>query len=696
MGHSIEEPMLEAYIYETSQILENLERLLLTTEKEGVFDEDTLNEVFRSMHTVKGSSSMMMFNEISALAHKMEDIYFVIREEDKVAFDLESLIDISLEAVDYFKIELIKIRNTGKADGENNLLVDRMVNYLDDMREENSLHESLASVEEKANPKYYIGPSHELLEVSFYFSATIYFEEDGEMEAIKAYTIVHKIADLVEEVFYTPENIIDDETACQFIIDNGFNLVIKTKQTMEQIEEFLDETIFVESYVVHAIGQDAFEIFRPSIDHDSSNSDVRVPKTSKRYKEKPKVVPQHLSANSKTQSMISVNVGKLDGLMDMVGELVIAEAMVTQNPDVSALEIESFQKASRQLHKITCEMQDLVMEIRMVPLSTTFMKMHRIVRDMSKKLGKEVELKVIGEETEVDKNIIEKISDPLMHIIRNALDHGIEDVDSRIAAGKGERGTVTLEARNSGSDVLVIVRDDGKGLNKQELYHKALENGLIERPFEEMTDQEVYNLILHPGFSTKEAVTEFSGRGVGMDVVTKNIEAVGGTVVVESTENKGSAILLKIPLTLAIIEGMNIKVGASRFTIPIMNINESFRPGKDEVFEDPEGNEMIIVRGKCYPILRLHEFYDVETEVTSFENGILIMVEEDGRCCCLYADELLGQQQVVVKSLPEYLKIYKKVEGLGGCTLLGDGSISLILDVGRLKMSDIRHNYTAS
>jgi two-component system chemotaxis sensor kinase CheA len=301
--------------------------------------------------------------------------------------------------------------------------------------------------------------------------------------------------------------------------------------------------------------------------------------------------------------------------MDMVGELVITEAMVTQNPEFVSLEIESFDKASRQLHKITSELQDMVMAIRMVPLSTTFMKMHRIVRDMTRKLNKNVVLEVYGEETEVDKNIIEKIADPLMHIIRNSLDHGIENEKDREKQGKNIQGTISLEAKNSGSDVLIIIKDDGKGLDKQKLYDKAELQGLVHRPYEEMSNRELYNLILHPGFSTKEQVTEFSGRGVGMDVVAKNIESIGGTVIVDSEFDVGTTIVLKIPLTLAIIEGMNIKVGSARFTLPIMTIKESFRPKNSEIIKDPEGQEMIMVRGLCYPIFRLYDLYKISTDI---------------------------------------------------------------------------------
>jgi|GEM_PF-2999604 len=233
-------------------------------------------------------------------------------------------------------------------------------------------------------------------------------------------------------------------------------------------------------------------------------------------------------------------------------------------------------------------------------------------------------------------------------------------------------------------DVLIIVRDDGRGLSREKILKKAMDKGLIHKPESEMTDKEVFNLILLPSFSTKEGVTEFSGRGVGMDVVAKNIEAIGGSILVDSVPNAGTAITLKIPLTLAIIDGMNIKVGETLFTLPTISIIESFRPGPGDTFTDPDGNEMIMVRGSCYPILRLHRYYKIPADADNFDEGILIMVEHDEKRLCIFADELLGQQQIVVKSLPEYIRSFRRIKGLAGCTLLGDGNISLILDIGGL------------
>ncbi|MCT4593674.1 MAG: chemotaxis protein CheA [Anaeromicrobium sp.] len=680
----IDEPMIEVYVYETSQIVETLEQLMITSEKSGEFSQECINEIFRSMHTVKGSSAMMMFNDMSLLAHHMEDIFFVIRENPQVKYDFTLLVDIILESIDFFKIELMKISEGETPDGDNLELIEKVSQYLERVKKENHIEEKNSNGNKKTideKQKYYIRQSSKEENVKYY-KAKIHFKKDCEMENIRSYTVVHNIVDLVEEVHYKPNDIIENEQSAEEIRSKGFLLAIKSKSESKKIKEYLESTIFLENLEFDEINDSDYKELSKLYEDKDISEEIKIPETSKKYVEK-KSKKEEVSLSTK-QNIISVNVDKLDKLMDMVGELVIAQAMVTQNPEVTSLEIESFHKASRQLHKISGELQDLVMAIRMVPLSTTFMKMHRIVRDMTRKLGKNVELDVYGEETEVDKNIIEKIADPLMHIIRNAIDHGIEDEQTRVENGKNRQGTIVLEAKNSGSDVLIIIKDDGKGLHKKALYEKADSNGLVNRPFEEMSNREIYNLILHPGFSTKQKVTEFSGRGVGMDVVTKNIESIGGSVIVDSELGHGTTIILKIPLTIAIIEGMNIKVGETRFTIPIMTIEESFRPENNEIICDTQGQEMIMVRGRCYPILRLHDFYKIPTEIKDFNDGILIMVQ-DGECnFCIFADELLGQQQVVVKSLPNYIKKYRKIKGLGGCTLLGDGSISLILDVGEL------------
>jgi len=314
----------------------------------------------------------------------------------------------------------------------------------------------------------------------------------------------------------------------------------------------------------------------------------------------------------------------------------------------------------------------------MVPLSLTFQKMHRIVRDMCRKLGKEVNLEIFGEETEVDKNIIEQITNPLMHLIRNSVDHGIEMPDDRARFGKPRAGTVTLEAKNESGDVWIIVKDNGAGLNKQKIYEKARRLGLTAKNREELSDKEINQFILAAGFSTNAAVTEYSGRGVGMDVVVKGIENVGGSVTLDSTEGQGTQISIKIPLTLAILEGMIVNVGQTNFVIPITSIKESFKANETYNIAEVNGEDIIMIRGEPNPIIKLSERFSLNRKAENYYDGIMILVENETHSVCLYVDAILGQRQVVVKPLPAYIK---EVKGISGCTLLGDGSISLILDV---------------
>jgi two-component system, chemotaxis family, sensor kinase CheA len=677
----ISEPMLDMYIFETTQNVEQLEMVILGIEKSGCYDQTSINDIFRIMHTIKGSSSMMLFNNISSLAHTIEDVFYFLRENKAIEADCPTLSDFILESIDFIKTELEKIKKGDNADGDASALTSEIKGFLERIKGGCAPAAAIERpvLQEEARHNYIPAINKGIMPDRNTFKAVIHFEEGCEMENIRAYAVIHNMKEFSDEVTFIPENIIDSDDSVGIIRNEGFQIFVRTEKTYEEMERFFLQTIYLKELELVQLEQEEKIV---QLDKPKSivleDSPVKVPE----MKEKENKTHEKDVQTSVSQSIISVNVAKLDKLMDLVGEMVIAEAMVSQNPDLAGLELENFQKASRQLHKITNELQDMVMSVRMVPLATTFQKMQRIVRDMCKKLNKEVQLNLIGEETEVDKNIIEHISDPLMHLVRNSLDHGIGCEQERQAAGKSKTGRVTLEAKNAGSDVLIIVKDDGKGLNKEKILKRARENGLLVKPEAEMSEKEIYNLIFSAGFSTKENVTEFSGRGVGMDVVIKNIEAIGGTVDVESAEGKGTDIILKIPLTLAIIDGMNIKVGDSRYTLPITSIRESFRPKENEIIVDPDNNEMIMVRKQCYPILRLHRYYDVKNAKTDFSEGILIMVEQDGKAVCLLADELLGQQQVVVKSLPGYIKNVKRIGGIAGCTLLGDGNISLILDVG--------------
>jgi two-component system, chemotaxis family, sensor kinase CheA len=659
------EPMLEMFIFETTQNVEQLEQLILNGEKNNGYSKTAINEIFRIMHTIKGSSAMMLYNDISTLAHSLEDMFFFLREEEPHNVDYHAISDLVLAGVDYIKTGLEMIKNNQSIDENPDTLNKSIQGFLNALKGEGLTKEAIKKQDAVRHISFPDVFGKRI------FKANLYFDDGCEMENIRAFMVIQKLKEIANEIRYEPEDITENDECAGIIRSEGFKISIGTDSEYNEVHKVLMDTLFLKDLELVEINKKEESM------HEAGNiqavSNIR---------------NADIPSGSSHQSIISVNVTKLDMLMDLIGELVISEAMVVQNPDLAGLSLDNFQKAARQHRKIIGELQDIALSIRMVPLSATFHKMNRIVRDMSQKLSKEVRLEIIGEETEVDKNIIEHISDPLMHLIRNSIDHGIEPAEERKAKGKPEIGTIVLEAKNAGGDVLIIVKDNGKGLNKEKILARAKESGLLGGPGSGLTDKEIYSYIFLPGFSTNEQVTEFSGRGVGMDVVTKNLEAVGGNVSVDSVPDNGTTITLKIPLTLAIMDGMTVRVGKSTYTIPIISIKESFKVKEDDVITDPAGNEMILIRGRCYPVLRLNERYEVKTDVTSIPDGIMIMVENEDKGICLLADELIGEQQVVVKALPDYIKNIKKVTGLAGCTLLGDGSISLILDVAGLIKSE--------
>jgi len=479
------------------------------------------------------------------------------------------------------------------------------------------------------------------------------------------------------EFEYKPENIENIPETSQEIIENGF-FVYVNKEYLDTATEVISKALNVKNYTVFEYNEDAQNkkedetiISQTACSADLNNSIS--------------------STNSKQcrQSLITVNLSKLDKLVDIVGELVIAESMVESDADIKRLNSESFKKSTRQVRKLTDELQDIVMSLRMVPISGTFNKMHRVVRDMGKELNKDVELVLNGEDTEIDKTIADCISDPIMHLVRNAMDHGIESEEKRISAGKNKKGKITLSAFNTGGEIHITVEDDGRGFDSEKILEKAEAKGLLTKPASEYTQKEAFQFLMLPGFSTNDDITEYSGRGVGMDVVKSNVEKVGGTIVLESNEGLGSKITFKIPLTLTIVSGMQVVVGNSEFIIPIKSIHQSFKTKKNEIIHNPEQGEMILIREKCYRIIRIHEYFNINTDITNIEDGILIFVESGDNSACLFVDKIIGEQQVVVKPLPIILNKYNlKESGIYGCSILGDGSINLILDVGNLMESN--------
>ncbi len=691
--------MLDMYLFETNSLLEQLDSILLNAEKSKLFTMDDVNEIFRIMHTIKGSSAMMEFSSLMKIAHKTEDLFYIIRDKGVETFDAvcseaehHELFNLVFNTIDFMRSEIEKIENDEPLTDNIDQELEKISNFIDKINthfgntqnsdsKENANTEQAAESTEKEQPKEQTKAANEELPDKSPFFLKVFFDDGCGMENLRAFMLVTAIKDVCSDFTFYPKDIETNSETAHQIIDNGFLIGFKSKDDLDKSVAVLKGQSNIYTYEI-------IENEQPVKEEKSTPTDaVKKEEPSEKKAKKPAANSSSSSHSSQNkQSLISVNLSKLDSLMAIVGEIVITESMVTSCPELAGLKLDSFTKSARQLRKLTDELQDISMSIRMVPISGVFQRMNRIVRDMGQKLNKDVELVLIGEDTEVDKAIVDCIGDPIMHIVRNSMDHGIEETaEERIKLGKDPKGKITLKAEHTGSEVIISITDDGKGMDPQAILEKAARNGILTKPESEYTKKEILNLTLIPGFSTNETVTEFSGRGVGMDVVKKNIEQVGGVVSISSEVGEGTCTTLKIPLTMAIVDGMEIAVGKSIFTIPIHNIRQSFKISASEIIHNVDNSEVIKRMDEFYPVFRLHEIYGLQTDITNIEDGIIIWVESGDKSYCLFVDELLGGQQVVVKPLPAYLNDFNiKNSGIAGCTILGDGNISIILDIANL------------
>lgn len=698
--------MLDMYLYENGQLLEKLEELVLDEKDEDCFSESSINEIFRIMHTIKGSSGVMMYENVMTVSHKLEDIFFVLRDEGPDKAPHAELIDYMFQVMDYISGEFDKIRNGDEPDTDASDLIKGLETFLDEIKSGKSKKSNKSDSDDVM--QFYVAPAQNAV-VSKYYNIKIGYHADTIMSNIRAYSAVYSLKEVAEDILYYPEDIVSNEKSSDTILAEGFKILLQTKEDADKIKGLVDNSAEVSYVEIEEIDSNAFakgfyggpdiapgEV-QINLDGKIEASDVIIAPAEPEKKgdiapgdyvikdktpgKKVQLAKQHKKT---TQSLMSISIEKMDALMNLMGELVIAESVVLQSPDlkVPGLELSNFQKAAGQLNKITSEMQEIVMSMRMMPLTNTFQKMNRTVYDISKKLGKNIEFEMVGETTEVDKNIIEHISDPLMHMVRNAVDHGIEMPDERAAAGKTEQAKITLEAKNEGGKVWVSVKDNGKGLSRDKILQKAIDNKLIDaKDAGNYSDKDVFQFITYPGFSTKEKVTEYSGRGVGMDVVVKNIQSVGGRLEIDSVEGEGSTMTMKIPLTLAIIDGILMRCGNMVFVVETGAVKEFLNCHEDMMVVEPDGKEYIMIRGNAYPVLRIADRYKIDSSKNSVEDGVMVLVEYEGKQFCMLIDELIGTQEIVVKPMPAYIK---KVPGISGCTQLGDGNIALILDIGGL------------
>lgn len=710
------EGMLDMYLFENEQLLEQLQDRVLEQKDAECFDEDSINEIFRTMHTIKGSSGIMMFDNITAVSHKLEDVFFYLRESHPENVPHLDLVEHVLEVADFISNEMDKIRSGSPVDGDASDIIaglDKFLSMLKNGIKKAGAEPPPENVHEEPK-QFYIAPV--ATSASRFYKIYITFFPETEMANVHAYKTVYALKEIAEDLLYSPDDIIADESSAEQILKEGFRILLQAQCDEEEIREIIGVGYDIKNVDIFECKAEEFlrgfdfgdDTQDTQIDLESSveeiESKVQTEQTQeetgdKEEKEpvKPKIAPGDFVIKSKEPgkpktlakdknkgektAFISVNVSKMDQLMELIGELVISESVVLQSPDlkVPGLNLNNFNKAASQLAKISTDLQNVIMSMRMVSLTNTFQKMNRIVFDVSRKLGKDIEFEMLGEHTEVDKNIIEHISDPLMHMVRNAVDHGIETNEERAQSGKPDKGKVVLSARTEAGKVWISVEDNGKGLDREKILAKARRQGLLDdsKADSAYTDKEVYQFITLPGFSTNEQVTEYSGRGVGMDVVVQSLQAIGGTLDIESTAGAGTVMSLKIPLTLAIINGIVLETGNSSFVMETSAIKEFVSVKENMMIREPNGDEYVMIRGECFPVRRLGKWYGMNAYKESVEDGMMLILEVEDKKVCLFVDKLVGEQEIVVKPIPSYIK---KVKGLSGCTQLGDGSIALILD----------------
>ncbi|MDN4838085.1 chemotaxis protein CheA [Clostridioides difficile] len=689
--------MLDMFIFETTLLLEQLDEIMIQIEKEKVFTHNNINETFRIMHTIKGSASMMGLDKISALAHSVEDLFYAIREGKIEVLDNDLLFDLVFQSLDFIRRDIDELQSRGCISSDYS-------NFIEGIEEYVSTLELSSSMKSKDNANLESTDEKEAIDSNFEYKedsdvVKIIFEQGCMMENVRAFMLVFELRDYCEFIDFYPKDVETNAESTEYIKSYGFYIQFVAKEDKAIVYKTIEDNLYVKEYI--NISKKEIEMKSTSNNDAVENKLKDNNKVSKSYQnnytedeiqedvlnEKTDMEKDSLSEENEhlpisKQSIMSVNLEKLDLLQNIVGEIVIMESMVVNSVNSTGVDIDNFNKATRQLHKLTDELQDIVMSMRMIQIAGVFQKMHRIVRDMNKKLDKNVELITIGAETEVDKNVIDNLAEPFMHLIRNAMDHAIEPIEERIAKGKEEVGKIVLSAENLGGEAVISISDDGRGIMRDKILAKAKEQGLLKHQINEYTDDEVNSLIMTPGFSTKESITEFSGRGVGMDIVRKSIEKVGGSIEVKSKQDEGTTFTIKIPLTLSIVEGMKFKVGDSLFTLPISSIRRTFKlTDLNQIITEGNKTELITIYGACIPIIRLHKIYNIQTKVTNLMHGNMIIIENEHKAVCIFVDEIIGNQQVVVKSFPVYFNRFNiKNKGLSGCTILGDGSISLIID----------------
>ncbi len=720
----IDHELLTAWISGCADILDDLESQTVALETE--FNGESLDEVRRGIHTLKGECGVLSLSIAQRVCHEAETLI------DETAGNGQQFPASEILAViDWLKsyILLLETDPYAKAPAYEELLASLTptvnggipAEHRDQpgehvlpepadtgAAEAESLQESAAPVDPTALVEFpenivadetlaeFLGEAREHIAAAE--EALLLLESDfTDNELINTvFRSFHTIKGVAGFMNLTP--VVDAAHNAEYLLDEA------RKQTITLDSNYLDlilESCDMMSKLLNAIEGDAAPALGFFNDHlkqlqlaskgepfvtsrggaQKSESEATAPAMPSGTPASTSDTPKTPAAKKKAGDVnVKVNSSRLDNLVTMVGELVIAQQMVIQDPNVQAIDEQRFQRNLSQAGKIIRDLQEVAMSLRMVTLKGLFQKMARLVRDVSAKADKNVVFVMEGEDTELDRTVVEEIGDPLVHMIRNSCDHGIESPEERVKAGKPEAGTLTLRAYHQGGSIMIEIEDDGKGLCRDKILRKAIEKGIYtpDRELSEITDSEVFNLIMMPGFSTAEKVTDISGRGVGMDVVRRNIEALRGKLEIHSVAGKGTIFRMSLPLTMAIIDGMIVRVGTQRYVIPTLSIEHSFRPKPEDVHTVAGKGEMVFVRDTLMPIFRLNKLFKLNEGTDNIEDGLLLVLESNDTRCCLLIDEIIGQQQVVIKRLGQGIE---GLRGASGGAILGDGRVALIVDV---------------
>jgi len=649
----------ETFFEESFEGLDIMESGLLELEQ-GDVDLENINTIFRSAHSIKGGSGTFGFTAVAEFTHDMETLLDQMRNgERKVSADV---VDTLLGCVDVLRNMLHAIKDKSEIDTVN---VAEMTQALKDILGADSAAANSSAAETQA------GLAVKGWQVSFKPYEDIMKTGNDTVRLLRELCSLSDSYEVFVDSEALPPLAEVDAEACYL----SWRINLLGGEVSEN--DILDVFAWVDDECdlkIETLAED--ELY---VGPERRDDERREPARDDRRK----VDRRTSSAKGKESSSIRVNISKVDELINMVGELVITQSMLSQfgeDEKFNESHIERLKDGLAQLESHTRELQESVMRIRMMPISFAFQRFPRLVHDLSAQFGKKIELVMTGESTELDKTVLEKIGDPLVHLVRNSLDHGIEAPDVRVDAGKSETGVIELRAYHQGGNIVIEIKDDGAGLNKEKILDKARQNGVISQD-DRLSDEQIYDLIFRPGFSTADVVSDVSGRGVGMDVVRRNIRELGGTVEVDSKPGEGSVFTIRLPLTLAILDGQLVGIGEETYILPVISIIESLQVKTENINAVAGNAEVYRLRDEYIPIVRLYHIFGIEPASKELDEGLLVVVEAEGKKIAIFVDDLLGQQQVVIKSLETN---FKKVQGLSGATILGDGTVALIIDIAGL------------